>query len=150
MKSRNSASNQLEMSQNAGVVLQYGEFWAREPQNLKRLKEQPLRKVRGIYALYNGTMPVYFGEGKLHSRLRQHDKNRLKRHYWDHFSWFEIKNKLYRKEIESLLLRILPFYARSLNRQSGHFESSTSILPKGKNAVKLRIPKYGTGRKRSK
>src|ERR1700720_910791 len=98
-----------------GIVGRYGRLWTRTPANLKKLKHKRLKKVTGVYALYNGTMPVYIGKGKFSAQIGRHNRNDRKSPFWEHFSWYEIIDKSLVNEIESLFLNVLPFYLRSLN-----------------------------------
>jgi hypothetical protein len=132
-----------------GIVGRYGKLWTRVPGNLKKLASKELRDVAGVYALYNGTMPVYIGRGKISQQIHRHDHNRKKNQFWEHFSWYEINGKGQDKEIESLLLRLLPFYVRSLNRKGGDsFASGQKIDAASKTPVEIRWPKGGAGKKR--
>jgi len=131
-----------------GIVGRYGKLWTRVPANLKKLKSKDLRKATGVYALYNGTMPVYVGRGSFSQQINRHDRNHKKRSFWEHFSWYEIKIKGLDREIESLLLRILPFYVRSLNRMGGNFVSGEKIAAASDNPIKDHWPKGGAGKKR--
>jgi len=130
-----------------GIVGRYGKWWTRVPANLKQLGRKDLKNVTGIYALYNGTMPVYIGKGKFSTQIRSHDSNRKKSPFWEHFSWYEINGKGRDKEIESLFLKILPFYVRSLNRMGGKFPSGTRIDPADEAHIKDKWPKYGVSRR---
>lgn len=131
-----------------GIVGRYGKLWTRVPANLKKLATKDLRKATGVYALYNGTMPVYIGKGKFSIQIRSHDRNRKKSPFWEHFSWYEINGEGLDKEIESLFLRLLPFYVRSLNRMGGKFASGEKIDPASKTPVEISWPKGGAGKKR--
>lgn len=131
-----------------GIVGQYGKLWTRVPDNLDRLAEEDLKNVTGVYALYNGTMPVHIGRGNFSKQIRRHNRNRKKTPFWEHFSWYEIKVKGLDKEIESLLLRLLPFYVRSLNRMGGNFPSGVKIAAKSVTPIKDSWPKGGAGKKR--
>jgi hypothetical protein len=131
-----------------GIVGRYGKLWTRVPENLKKLASKELRDVTGVYALYNGTMPVYIGRGKISQQIHRHNRNRKKHSFWEHFSWYEIKIKGLDKEIESLVLRLLPFYVRSLNRMSGNFPSGVKIAAKSDTPIKDSWPKGGAGKKR--
>jgi hypothetical protein len=135
------------MKTEKGIVRQYGKLWTRESSNLKKLAIKDLKNATGVYALYNGTMPVYIGKGKF-SRQIKHHQHRRKSPFWDHFSWFEIEGPGLDKEIESLFLKILPFYARSLNRMGGKFVSAKKVYPVSETPVKIRWPKGGAGKKR--
>jgi hypothetical protein len=131
-----------------GIVGRYGKLWTRVPQNLKKLTSKELKDVTGVYALYNGTMPVYIGRGIISRQIHRHVHNRKKQSFWEHFSWYEIKVKGLDKEIESLFLRLLPFYTRSLNRMSGNFPSGEKIDAASLDPISDLWPKGGAGKKR--
>ena len=131
-----------------GIVRRHGKWWTRVPENLKKLASKELRNVTGVYALYNGTMPVYFGKGRIAYAIGRHDRSNRKDRFWEHFSWYEIKGKKgLNKEIETLVLRLLPFYVRSLNRMGGKFPSGKKIDPAVDKAIKNLWPKGGTAKK---
>jgi len=132
----------------AGIVGRYGKLWTRVSDNLDRLAEEDLKNATGVYALYNGTMPVYIGRGNFSKQIRRHSRNRKKTPFWEHFSWYEITGKGLGKEIESLLLRLLPFYVRSLNRMGGNFTSGVRIPAKSETPIKDSWPRGGAGKKR--
>ena len=75
------------------IVGRYGKLWTRVPENLKKLADKHLRNVTGVYALYNGTMPVYIGRGIVSNQIRKHNTSRRKSPCWEHFSWYEINGK---------------------------------------------------------
>jgi hypothetical protein len=132
-----------------GLVGRYGKMWTRVPANLKKLKSKELKNVTGVYALYNGTMPVYIGKGRFSSQIKVHNRNHRKSPFWEHFSWYEIKGEGRDKEIEALFLGVLPHYLRSLNRMGGKFTSSAEkIHPTAEAPVEIRWPKGGAGKKR--
>lgn len=131
-----------------GIVGRYGRLWTRTPENLKKLASKKLKHVTGVYALYNGTMPVYIGRGIISKQIQRHARNQKKKPFWEHFSWYEITQKGLDKEIESLLLRLLPFYVRSLNRMSGNFPSGERIDPESNKPIEDYWPKGGAGKKR--
>ena len=131
-----------------GIVRRHGKWWTRVPENLKRLARKDLRHVTGVYALYNGTMPVYIGKGRIYYQIRTHYHSDRKDRFWEHFSWYEIKGKEgLNKEIETLVLRLLPFYMRSLNRMGGKFPSGTKIVPADEVPIKDKWPKYGVSKR---
>lgn len=131
-----------------GIVGRYGKLWTRVAANLKRLAKKDLRNATGVYVLYNGTMPVYVGMGKLSKQIRTHYLNRRKRPFWEHFSWCEIGDKYQEKEIESLFLRLLPWYVHSLNRMAGKFASGKKIDPASEEPINSLWPKGGAAKKR--
>src|SRR6266851_3008632 len=102
-----------------GIVGLYGLRWPRNPKNLARLKKL-MGKRTGLYVLANGSMPLYIGRGHVARRVRAHNRpGGSKSKYWNYFSWFEILKPASDVELECLLLRVLPFYVRSLNKQTG-------------------------------
>lgn len=102
-----------------GIVGLYGLRWPRNKRNLADLKKI-MRKRSGIYILANGSMPLYIGKGLVASRVRSHARPAAsKSAYWNYFSWFEILKPASAGELERLLLQVLPFYVRSLNKQTG-------------------------------
>lgn len=128
------------------LVSRHGEYWHRDPQNFRVLKSK-YQNPNGVYALFNGQMPVYFGKGKICSRLRSHHRSSSKDGYWDHFSWYEIEGGGNQRDIETLLLRILPVYLHMLNRQRGHFCDSSKARPALRERAILKRPKYASRRK---
>ncbi len=132
-----------------GIVGRYGKLWTRVPENLRKLASKELSEVTGVYGLYNGTMPVYIGRGNISQQIHRHDRNRKKDQFWEHFSWYEIIPKGLDKEVESLLLRLLPFYVRSLNRKGGDtFASGQKITAPNREPIENLWPKGGAGKKR--
>src|SRR5713226_2616891 len=114
------------------LVSSYGRSWARNKKNVTALKEKA-RDPHGVYVLCDGTMPLYVGRGRIWSRVNKHMKSRSKGQYWDYFSWFEVKSRKMEKEAEALVLRMLPFYLRSLNKQRGNFTDATKVSQVHKN-----------------
>src|SRR4030042_5797036 len=96
------------------LVSKYGSLWARNSCNLEMLRKQG--KLSGIYVLCDGSMPVYIGRGGLFNRISSHAASRKRGQFWDHFSWFLLSSTDFNRDTEALLLRMLPFYLRSLNR----------------------------------
>jgi hypothetical protein len=100
------------------LVGDHGFSWPRNKKNLQQIRKL-LHGKKGVCVLSHGAMPMYVGKGKIASRVRGHARTTSsKSRYWDHFSWFVI-NGGFENELEVVLLRTLPFYVRSLNRQSG-------------------------------
>ena len=64
-------------------------------------------KGSGIYALYDNYGLYYVGltDYSLRSRIEKHTKNRHKKK-WNRFSWYQISNLKYTKDMESAILRI--------------------------------------------
>jgi hypothetical protein len=103
------------------LIKEYGTFWARNKENLAEYKSLVRSRGSGIYVLYSGSAPVYVGKGRIKSRVAKRDRGGSKSPYWDHFSWFLVDNSDVEHELEALLLKALPFYLRSLNKQTAHF-----------------------------
>jgi hypothetical protein len=84
---------------------------------------------------------VYVGKGNIRQRIRQARKSERRGQHWDHFSWYAFRNAKLSDEIEALLLRMLPFYLRILNRQQGKLSSSRKHREKDNKAEFLHRPK---------
>lgn len=93
-------------------------MWARNDENIAQLREIK-RNVVGVYILYDGSMPVYVGKGDIKERIRLHKKSKTKGQLWDHFSWYVLCNPELLHDVESIILRMLPPYLRSLTKQKG-------------------------------
>lgn len=101
------------------LVRTFGLHWPRNHENLDELEDVAGHRT-GLYVLYHGAMPVYIGRGHIISRLKKHSSEASRKNeYWDRFSWFVIGKTRTERELESLLLEVLPFYVRSLNKQTG-------------------------------
>jgi hypothetical protein len=102
------------------VVRQYGTMWARNDDNIGKIPSSG-KGGRGVYVLFDGSMPMYVGKGNIKSRIKEATKSQRRKNLWDHFSWYSIKNVAMTHDIEALMLRILPPNLRFLTRQSGNF-----------------------------
>jgi hypothetical protein len=69
-------------------------------------------------------MPMYVGKGKIKRRILGASTSNRRGQFWDHFSWYAIKNPAMMHDIEVLMLRILPPNLRSLTRQGGNFKKA--------------------------
>ncbi len=99
-------------------------MWARNPKNIQAVEK---RKAQGVYILYDGSMPVYVGMGRLSSRLRQGCRSKRRGQMWDHFSWYVPCDTKLIRDIEALLLGMLPFPLRVLNKQKGKLKKADKI-----------------------
>ena len=117
------------------LIKKFGERWARNPKNIND-EGIPRSSMggQGVYVLYDGSTPVYIGKGNIRQRLREADKDHRRKDSWDHFSWYVIKDKHLRHDVEVLLIRMLPFYLRHLTRQRGHFLGVSSTDQKKSNS----------------
>lgn len=133
------------------LVGEYGLVWPRNAVNLEKLKND-LRRKKGIYVLTHGAMPMYVGKGKIASRVNGHSKPRSsKAKYWDHFSFFVINKSGFESELEVILLRALPFFVRSLNRQTGSLGKKNRLEPIPKvPPVQISLPRLGYKKKKKK
>jgi hypothetical protein len=115
------------------VVRRYGTMWARNKTNLKNIP-----KGKGVYVLFDGSMPMYVGKGRIGSRIRAASRSERRKNLWDHFSWYTIKNPAMMHDIEALMLRILPPNLRSLTRQGGDFVKADEIPePGSEQAIRI-------------
>lgn len=131
---------------NRQLVSSYGTLWARNIQNIRRLRE--MGKLYGVYLLCDGSMPVYIGRGRLSSRIRRHLRSKSRSQFWDHFSWYAIPDRRLEADVEALLLRMLPFYLRSLNKQRTRFTDANRMTDKFPKADSIKRPNFVAKRRR--
>jgi hypothetical protein len=115
------------------LVDQYGWLWARNSTNISHL--QVKKEHIGVYVLCDGSMPVYIGKGNIFRRIRRHNRSPGKEKYWDHFSWFALAKPEFVNDLEALLIRMLPFYLRSLNKQRPRFKRAPKQMQELKKHV---------------
>lgn len=108
------------------IVTQYGTMWARNAENIGKIPGSRKGGL-GVYILFDGSMPMYVGKGKIKRRIIGASTSKRRRQLWDHFSWYAIKNPAMMHDIEVLMFRILPPNLRSLTRQGGNFKGATPI-----------------------
>lgn len=116
------------------VVRQYGTMWARNDVNIATIPSSR-KGGRGVYVLFDGSMPMYVGKGNIRSRIEKADTSERRKNLWDHFSWYSIKNPAMMHDIEVLMLRILPPNLRFLTRQGGNFMKAKRVDQKNKQAI---------------
>ena len=107
------------------LIRAFGQMWARNLENIQLVAKQ---KGDGVYILYDGSMPVYVGMGSIPSRLRKARRSKRRGQMWDHFSWYIPSDPELVRDIEALLLRMLPVPLRVLNRQKGKLSGATKIV----------------------
>jgi hypothetical protein len=112
------------------IVTQYGTMWARNQENIDDIPKG--KHGTGVYVLFDGSMPMYVGKGKIKNRIIKASKSKRRGELWDHFSWYAIKSPAMIHDIEVLMLRILPPNLRSLTLQGGKFKEAIRSS-KGKN-----------------
>jgi hypothetical protein len=103
------------------VVREFGEMWARNTKNLAGIPSASEPGGKGVYVLYDGSMPVYVGKGDLYNRINGARTSKRRGQLWDHFSWYSVKNAKVTHDVEALVLRMLLPYLRSLTKQKGKF-----------------------------
>lgn len=108
------------------VVRRYGTMWARNEENIAKI---PGAKSggRGVYVLFDGSMPMYVGKSNIKSRIESAHTSERRKNLWDHFSWYSIKNPAMTHDIEVQMLRILPPNLRFLTRQGGNFKAAKRV-----------------------
>jgi len=122
------------------LVSNYGTLWARNKGNIRRLKS----KLYGVYVLCDGSTPVYIGRGKLSTRIRHHQHSERRGQFWDHFSWFAIPERDLEADVEALLLRMLPYFLRSLNKKRTEFRFAKREKEESSVADSIRRPHFLT------
>jgi hypothetical protein len=116
------------------IVTMFGEMWARNRQNINRVPRSKQKGGKGVYVLYDGSMPVYVGKGNIRSRINIATRRGRRGQLWDHFSWYSlIPDAMH--DIEALVLRMLPPYLRSLTRQKGKFVDANRVKEHKKDRV---------------
>ena len=124
-------------------------LWARNDKNISALKTRNGRPF-GVYVLCDGSMPIYVGKGDIYKRvLKRHRKRSSKSKFWDHFRWFQIDSAGARAEVEALLLTILPFYLRSMNKQTASLSEKNKARQVDDCPVAIKRPKLYRSRSRS-
>ena len=129
------------------LIKQFGLHWPRNQENLDEIEDLAGHKS-GIYVLYHGAMPVYIGRGAISSRLRSHAKEGSKKgQFWDRLSWFVVGKRDAERDLESLLLETLPFYVRSLNKQSGRLLKKLQVMAPSRELYDVALPRLAPGRR---
>jgi hypothetical protein len=118
----------------ARVVTMFGEMWARNLPNINRVPKTKHAGGKGVYVLYDGSMPVYVGKGNIRSRIKSARRSTTRGQLWDHFSWYSLTPEVTHK-IEALILRMLPPYLRSLTKQRGKFPGAKRITQHKKHRI---------------
>jgi hypothetical protein len=118
------------------IVRQYGTMWARNAENIDKIPSSK-KGGRGVYILFDGSMPMYAGKGNIKWRIKDACTSKRRKELWDHFSWYTIKNPAMMHDIEALMLRILPPNLRFLTRQSGNFIKAKRLRQENKTAIPI-------------
>ncbi len=109
------------------IVTNYGTMWARNTDNINRIPRSKQLGGKGIYILFDGSMPVYVGKGNIKARIKAARGSKRRGQLWDRFSWYAVADRKMMHDIEVLALRMLPRYLRALTRQDGHFLNATRV-----------------------
>ncbi len=109
------------MGRNTEVVAHYGTMWARNTDNIELVPRSKEPGGKGVYILFDGSMPVYVGKGNISARLKSARRSKRRSPFWDRFSWFGLEDPKMMHDIEVLLLSMFPTHLRSLTRQDGKF-----------------------------
>lgn len=117
------------------IVTQYGTMWARNDANINQIPRG--KRGLGVYVLFDGSMPMYVGKGRIKSRVFGASRSKRRGQLWDHFSWYAIENPNMMHDIEVLMLRILPPNLRSLTRQGGNFKKAQRVRQQNEQAVPI-------------
>ena len=95
------------------IIKNYREFIERDdvdfsPKTTTIPHSRSRPKGSGIYALYDQHGLYYVGltTSSLRTRIKKHTRNRHKGK-WNRFSWYQIPNLEYTKDMESAILRIV-------------------------------------------
>jgi len=116
------------------IIKMRGEMWARNEQTVAAIPGSTEAGGRGIYILFDGSTPVYVGRGLIRRRVRNARNSPRRGERWDHFSWYSVPNEKHQRELEALLLRMLPPFLRVLTRQRGKLPGATKYpTPKNTN-----------------
>jgi hypothetical protein len=122
------------------IVTSYGTMWARNPENIKKVPSSR-NGGKGVYILFDGSMPVYVGKGNIKRRVSGARRSKRRGQLWDRFSWYALKDPKMMHDIEVLVLTMLPRYLRALTRQDGHFLEANRVPQDKKIAEYItRIP----------
>jgi hypothetical protein len=105
------------------IVKKHGTMWARNTKNISRIPSSS-NGGKGVYVLFDGSMPVYVGKGNIKQRVSGARRSKRRGQLWDRFSWYALKDPNMMHDIEVLLLSVFPHYLRALTKNDGHFLKS--------------------------
>lgn len=109
------------------IVTSYGTMWARNTKNIKLIPGSK-KGGKGVYILFDGSMPVYVGKGNIRQRISIAKRSKRRGQLWDRFSWYALKDPKMMHDVEVLVLRVLPRYLRALTRQEGKFRDAKRMV----------------------
>ena len=98
-----------------------------EHKEYKTTSTQQKYSGKGVYILFDGSMPVYVGKGNIKQRVSGAKRSRKRGQLWDRFSWYGLKDANMMHDIEVLVLRMLPPYLRALTTNKGNFVRATRV-----------------------
>ena len=131
---------------NRALISTYGTIWARNRKNIRRLRAAG--KLWGVYVLCDGSMPVYIGRGRIAKRIDRHTRSKSRGQFWDHFSRYAVADRRLEADIEALLLQMLPFYLRTLNKQRARFTNAKRVAQESPQADAIKRPHFVAKRSR--
>jgi hypothetical protein len=131
-----------------GIFTRYGTMWARNESNIARIPKSSEKNGRGLYILFDGSMPVYIGKGKIQERIYKARQSKRRGPFWDRFSWYAVKDQRMLHDLEVLILRMLPPYLRALTRQGGNFKGAKTIREHKKDRTAEYISRKVSHRKK--
>lgn len=143
-------SKSIVLSHKSGCLIRWcGEMWARNTANISSIPPSS-QGGKGVYILYDGSMPVYIGKGNIRLRIRQHRRSKRLGQLWEHFSWYVPCDSAIIHDIEALLLRMLPSYLRFLTRQRGKFLGSKPQTQQDSVAelINRKLPSHNSRRRK--
>jgi hypothetical protein len=124
------------------IITKYGTMWARNSMNIRRIPTSKQDGGKGVYILFDGSMPVYVGKGNIRQRVSGARRSRRRGQLWDRFSWYAVKDSKMMHDVEVLVLKMLPRYLRALTKNDGHFLNARKVKQADREAEYItRIPK---------
>jgi hypothetical protein len=69
------------------IVTAYGAMWARNTKNIRRIPASG-SGGKGVYILFDGSMPVYVGNGNIRHGITDARRSKRRGQLWDRFSWY--------------------------------------------------------------
>jgi len=98
------------------VLKDKAEMKDRTPANLNGIP-RPREGWKGVYILFDRSMPVYVGKGNIKIRIKKHAKSERLGRFWDQFSWYIPHDQSLIGDLEAMLHCMLPRYPRLLIRR---------------------------------
>src|SRR5207245_10992409 len=119
------------------LTSKFGDMRGRDTENIEAIAGSK-EGGQGVYVLYDGSMAVYVGKGNIRQRVRRARQSERRGQSWDHFSWYVLHDLAFMDELEALLLRMLPFQLRVLNRQLAKFPDAEKLKEQENEAEQIK------------